>query len=130
MSLGFDHKIKFWNLAGNNGNFFAQEFDLPFKTHTAAYDYPYMVVGTAEGKVSILNLSSLPNLRIANENAWMDVMEFGSKFTCSIIKANAKLFAMGCADGRVAINIFKESYNGIEIVSESAKKMYSKSQKR
>lgn len=40
-------------------------------------------------------------------------MEFGSKFTCSIIKANTKVFAMGSADGRVAINVFKENYNGM-----------------
>jgi hypothetical protein len=47
MSFGFDQKIKFWILANNNGNFLAQEANLPFKTHTAAYDYPYVVIGTA-----------------------------------------------------------------------------------
>jgi hypothetical protein len=47
MSFGFDQKIKFWILANNNGNFLAQEVNLPFKTHTAAYDYPYVVIGTA-----------------------------------------------------------------------------------
>jgi hypothetical protein len=47
MSFGYDQKIKFWILANNNGNFLAQEANLPFKTHTAAYDYPYVVIGTA-----------------------------------------------------------------------------------
>lgn len=64
MSLGFDQKLKFWNLSNNNGNFLAQEFNLPFKTHTAAFDYPFLVVGTAEGKVGLMNMNTLPNLKI------------------------------------------------------------------
>ena len=66
MSFGFDQKVKFWNLSNNNNNFLAQEYNLPFKTFTVAYDYPLVMVGTGEGKLGFIDLKILPNLKIPN----------------------------------------------------------------
>lgn len=129
VSLGYDQKMKFWNMQ-NSGNFLAKEFDLPFKTHTAAYDYPYLMIGTADSKIGFMNISSLPNLKIPDNNSWFDIIEIGSKFTCAVIKARGKFFAFGCSDGRCSISNFEDGYNGIRPVIDPSKKMMSKSQKK
>lgn len=67
MSLGFDSKLKFWNLS-NNGSNLIKQFQLPSKTHTAAYDYPYLMVGTADGKLGFLKLDDLKNFKIDQHN--------------------------------------------------------------
>lgn len=58
------------------------------------------------------------------------MIEIGSKFISSTIKANAKLYALGCVDGRCMLGTFEDGYNGVRPLSDSSKKMMSKSQKR
>lgn len=74
LSLGFDCKLKFWNMQNSGGNFLAKQFDLPSKVHTAAYDYPYLLIGTADNKIAIINVNSLPNLIIPDLNGWYDII--------------------------------------------------------
>ncbi len=105
MSFGYDNKLKFWNLE-NQGNFLAKEFDLPSKVHTAAYDFPYLMIGTADGKIAFLNLNNLPNLKIPDSNSMYDIIEIGSKFQCSKILASSMMYAFGCVDGRCCVGSF------------------------
>jgi WD40 repeat protein len=45
MSLGFDKFIKFWSLEQLNQ--VQAELNLPLKTVTCNYDYPYLLIGSA-----------------------------------------------------------------------------------
>jgi len=46
MTLGFDTIINFWSLQANNGQYHQMRFDLPLKTVTACFDYPYLGIGS------------------------------------------------------------------------------------
>lgn len=59
LTLGFDNLVKFWTLEG--GNQPQAEIQLPLKTHTAAMDYPYLLIGSCDSTISIVNLKNLPN---------------------------------------------------------------------
>lgn len=61
MSLGFDNLVRFWNI-NENSNRPAEEKQLPLKTHATSYDFPYLLIGSIESTVSIINLKNLPNV--------------------------------------------------------------------
>jgi WD40 repeat protein len=61
VSLGFDNMVKFWTL--EEGNKPQMEVTLPLKTHTASMDYPYLLIGSADSTVYIVNLKNLPNAK-------------------------------------------------------------------
>ena len=88
------------------------------------------MIGTAEGKLGFINITSLPNLKIPDNNGWVDIIETGSKFSSSVVKANGKFYAFGCYDGRCSIGNFEDGYNGIRPFIDSSKKMMSKAQKK
>lgn len=66
-------------------------------------DYPYVIVGGADGKVFIFNLDNLSNMNIPNADNWYELLEIGSKYTCAAINANKRIYAFGCTDGRCVI---------------------------
>ena len=75
--------MRLWTLDSNNnnGNFFVREYALPSKTHAVGYDYPYLLIGSIEGKGLFLDISKLPNIDIPNDTKnLIDLMETGSKF--------------------------------------------------
>lgn len=59
-----------------------------------------------------------------------DIIEIGSKFTCSRILANQKIYALGCSDGRCIISYFEDGYQGPRPVNDQNKKMNSKAMKK
>ena len=60
MSLGFDNSVCFWNLKSNSGRPEA-DIKLPLKTHTCSFDWPFLLIGSCESTISIVNLKNLPN---------------------------------------------------------------------
>lgn len=127
LSLGFDNLVRFWTLEG--GNKPQMEITLPLKTHTASMDYPYLLIGSADSTVSIVNLKNLPNVKFPrNPEDYMKVsIEKFSRFNCSrIIGNDAKKIAVGTVDGRSSIFSFKETYDGFSIIGDP---LVSRSQK-
>ena len=64
MSFGFDQCIKFWSLKTESNNYCLQTVNLPIKTHTVSFDYPFLLLGSIESTVTILSLRDLPNINI------------------------------------------------------------------
>lgn len=87
------------------------------------------MVGTANGKMALMNLTQLPNLRIPDNNGWYDVMELGSKFTAAAISASLKIYVFGCVDGRCLIANFEDNYQGPRPI-DSRLRMYTKSNRK
>lgn len=57
MTLGFDNFIKIFSLKQqNNNNFQIGEIPLPAKTNTAAFSFPYLLVGAQDGRIALLNV--------------------------------------------------------------------------
>lgn len=91
------------------------------------------MIGTADGKLGFMNIGNLQNFRVPDSSGWYDIIEMGSKFTCSTIRTRAGLYAFGCLDGRCAVGVFEEnrSTGQIRPVNEGNQKiMMSKSQKK
>lgn len=88
------------------------------------------MIGSGNSKIGFINLSNLPNIKIPDNNAMFDIIEIGSKFTCSRILANQKIYALGCSDGRCIISFFEDGYQGPRPVNDANKKMNSKAMKK
>ncbi len=117
LSVGFDNLIKIWSLDGSPNSPF--EITLPVKTHTASYDYPYLLIGSAEGTIAIINLKNLPSIKVPKhpDDYLKTSIERFSKFNCSrILGGDAKVIALGTVDGRCLTSKFKESYDNISIL--------------
>jgi len=89
-----------------------------------------LLIGTADSKIGIFNLGSLPNMKIPDSSSFFDVIEIGSKFHCSAINAKKMLYGYGCVDGRCMLSPFYENYQGIKLESETNKRILSKSMKK
>lgn len=88
------------------------------------------MIGTRDNKIGFINLNNLPNLKIPTSSEMFDIIEVGSKFTCSKILASKSVYSFGCSDGRCMIGAFEDNYNGLRPVTDASKKMSSKSMKK
>lgn len=108
ISVGMDNLIRIWSLDNNPNSPF--EIKLPLKTHTASYDYPYLLIGSCDSTIAILNLKNLPNVNYpkrAEDYIRTDLNKF-SKFTCSrILGGDIKVISLGTVDGRCLTTKFK-----------------------
>lgn len=88
MSLGYDNSIKFWNF--ENSASLVHEVKLPLKTITSCYDYPYLLIGSIETTVVIVNMKNISNANFpqsASNYCRINLEKF-SKFNCSRILAS------------------------------------------
>ena len=53
MSLGYDSMILFWSLEGGKPEL---EVKLPLKTHTCAFDYPYLLIGSSISTIYVVDV--------------------------------------------------------------------------
>ena len=131
MSLGFDDLIRFWTFNGNGKPDF--EVKLPMKTHTCSLDWPYLLIGSSESTISIVNLKSLPNVSFpkhADDYMKSTVHRF-SKFNCSrILGGDARRGIMGTVDGRFLTFSFRETIDKCTAVDIVVSKVQKKSDTR
>lgn len=57
LSLGYDDLLKVFSLERDQqGNHQIAEYKLPAKTNTGAFSDPYLLIGSQDGRVAILNV--------------------------------------------------------------------------
>lgn len=108
MSLGYDNCIKFWSIEQNNP--LLHEVKLPLKTVTCSYDFPYLLIGSIETTIAILNMKNMQNVNYPQSaDRYMKInLEKFSKFNCSrVMGGEIKKGIMGTIDGRCAYFTFK-----------------------
>lgn len=61
------------------------------------------MICSADSKVGFINLSNLPNIKLPEMFA---IIEVGSKINTCKVNAKKMVYAFGCVDGRCVINSF------------------------
>jgi uncharacterized protein with WD repeat len=86
---------------------------------TCSFDYPYLLIGSIETTIGIINIKNLPNLLIPKvEDYHRSTIERFSKFISSRILSKANTAVIGTIDGRTLIFNFKENYSNKFILSD------------
>ena len=92
-------------------------------------DWPYLLIGSAESTIAVINIKNLPNARFPKnaDDYHKSSIERLSKYNCSrVIGGDTKRAILGAVDGRCLTLSFKDHYETVHYTDH----MVSRSQKK
>lgn len=111
ISLGYDKLIRFWDL--NQALTCQMQIQLPHKTFTACYDYPYLAIGSMGGLLATINVAAITATTTITPDTFKNYgIDKASKFLSSSVNAAAKRVLIGTADGKAQQFNIKEAESG------------------
>jgi WD40 repeat protein len=111
ISLGYDKLIRFWDL--NQALVCQMQIQLPHKTFTACYDFPYLIIGSEGGLLASINVATITATTTITPDTFKNFsIDKASKLISSSVNAAASRVLLGTADGKAHQFDIKNTENG------------------
>lgn len=110
IAVTIDTQLTFWRSDAVGHPVFTVQ--LPYKTVVSAFDYPYLLLGTAEEKMCVARVD---NPQAMNVNRYFDSsLGVHCKLLSADINAQTKSWIFGSVDGRGNYGNFVETISGVD----------------